>query len=157
MDFRLILGFARPWRGTLALCALLMLAETGVALAVPWLAGQFAAQLLTGLAQAGGLLLVALLALFGAQALLKFANSWLLGRTAEYILADLRTRLYDHLQALPLAYFQQRRHGEILALLTNDVARLAGYISGTLLSVVPLGVAETPSTLVRVEPGCTQR
>ena len=51
MDFRLILGFARPWRGTLALCALLMLAETGVALAVPWLAGQFAAGLLTGLAQ----------------------------------------------------------------------------------------------------------
>jgi ATP-binding cassette subfamily B protein len=76
--------------------------------------------------------------LFAAQALLKFANSWLLGRTAEYILADLRTRLYDHLQALPLAYFQQRRHGEILALLTNDVAALASYISGTLLSVVPL-------------------
>jgi subfamily B ATP-binding cassette protein MsbA len=140
MDLRLILGFAWPWRGTLALCALLMLAETGVALAVPWLAGQFAGQLLTGLAQAGGLLLVGLLGLFAAQALLRFASSWLLGRTAEYILADLRTRLYDHLQALPLAYFQQRRHGEILALLTNDVARLAGYISGTLLSVVPLGL-----------------
>ena len=138
MDFRLILGFARPWRGTLALCALLMLAETGVALAVPWLAGEFAGRLFTGVAQAGGLLLVALLVLFAVQALLKFANSWLLGRTAEYILADLRTQLYDHLQALPLAYFQQRRHGEILALLTNDVARLASYISGTLLSVVPL-------------------
>jgi ATP-binding cassette subfamily B protein len=146
MDFRLILGFARPWRGTLALCALLMLAETGVALAVPWLAGQFAGQLLTGLAQGGGLLLVALLVLFGAQALLKFANSWLLGRTAEYILADLRTRLYDHLQALPLAYFQQRRHGEILALLTNDVARLAGYISGTLLGVVPLALTVAGAT-----------
>ena len=36
--------------GTLALCALLMLAESSVALAVPWLAGQFAGQLLTGLA-----------------------------------------------------------------------------------------------------------
>ena len=108
MDFRLILGFARPWLGTLALCAALMLAETGVALAVPWLAGQFAERLLAGVAQAGGLLLLGLLALFAMQALLKFANGWLLGRTAEYILADLRTRLYDHLQALPLAYFQQR-------------------------------------------------
>jgi ABC-type multidrug transport system fused ATPase/permease subunit len=157
MDLRLILGFAWPWRGTLALCALLMLAETGVALAVPWLAGQFAGQLLTGLAQAGGLLLVALLGLFAAQALLRFASSWLLGRTAEYILADLRTRLYDHLQALPLAYFQQRRHGEILALLTNDVARLAGYISGTLLSVVPLGltVAGAGVMMLRIDARLT--
>ena len=148
MDFRLILGFARPWRGTLALCALLMLAETGVALAVPWLAGEFAGRLFTGVAQAGGLLLVALLVLFAVQALLKFANSWLLGRTAEYILADLRTQLYDHLQALPLAYFQQRRHGEILALLTNDVARLASYISGTLLSVVPLALTVAGAALM---------
>ena len=157
MDLRLILGFAWPWRGTLALCALLMLAETGVALAVPWLAGQFAGQLLTGLAQAGGLLLVGLLGLFAAQALLRFASSWLLGRTAEYILADLRTRLYDHLQALPLAYFQQRRHGEILALLTNDVARLAGYISGTLLSVVPLGltVAGAGVMMLRIDARLT--
>ena len=157
MDLRLILGFAWPWRGTLALCALLMLAETGVALAVPWLAGQFAGQLLTGLAQAGGLLLVGLLGLFAAQALLRFASSWLLGRTAEYILADLRTRLYDHLQALPLAYFQQQRHGEILALLTNDVARLAGYISGTLLSVVPLGltVAGAGVMMLRIDARLT--
>ena len=138
MNLRLILGFAMPWRATLALCSLLMLAETGAALAVPWLAGQFAAGLLTGAAQAGGALLLGLLALFAVQALLTFANAWLLGRTAESILADLRTRLYDHLQALPLAYFHQRRHGEILALLTNDVERLASYISGTLLSVLPL-------------------
>ena len=148
MDFRLILGFARPWRGTLALCALLMLVETGTALAVPWLAGQFAARLLSGLAKAGEMLLVALLVLFAAQAVLRFASSWLLGRTAEYILADLRTRLYDHLQALPLAYFQQRRHGEILALLTNDVAALASYISGTLLSVVPLLLTVAGATLM---------
>ena len=94
------------------------------------------------------MLLVALLVLFAAQAVLRFASSWLLGRTAEYILADLRTRLYDHLQALPLAYFQQRRHGEILALLTNDVARLASYISGTLLSVVPLALTVAGAALM---------
>ena len=33
MNLRLILGFAMPWRATLALCSLLMLAETGAALA----------------------------------------------------------------------------------------------------------------------------
>ncbi len=153
MNLRLIFGFAWPWRNTLAVCVLLMLAETGVALAVPWLAGQFAGQLLKGLAQSGVVLLAVLLVLFALQSSLKFVSTWLLGRTAESILADLRTRLYDHLQALPLAYFQQRRHGEVLALLTNDVAHLASYISGTLLSVVPLllTVAGATAMMLRID------
>jgi ATP-binding cassette subfamily B protein len=157
MDLRLILGFAWPWRGTLALCALLMLAETGVALAVPWLAGQFAGQPAHGPGASRRTASGGAAGPVCVQALLKFANSWLLGRTAEYILADLRTQLYDHLQALPLAYFQQRRHGEILALLTNDVARLAGYISGTLLSVVPLGltVAGAGVMMLRIDARLT--
>jgi subfamily B ATP-binding cassette protein MsbA len=138
MNLRLILSFAMPWRATLALCSLLMLAETGASLAVPWLAGQFAAGVMADAAHVGGTLLLALLGLFAMQALLTFANSLLLGRAAEAILADLRMRLYDHLQALPLQFFHERRHGEILSVLTNDVERLASYISGTLLSVLPL-------------------
>ena len=66
-------------------------------------------------------------------------------------------RLFRHLLNLPLAYFQQRRHGEILALLTNDVARLAGYISGTLLSVVPLvlTVAGAALMMLRIDARLT--
>ncbi len=148
MDLRLILGFAWPWRGTLALCIALMLAETVAALALPWLAGQFAGGLLTGAPQTGGLLLAGLLLIVGLQAVLQFGNRWLGGRAAESILADLRMRLYDHLQALPLAYFHQRRHGDVLALLTNDVAHLSGYISGTLLSVVPLALTVSGAAIM---------
>ena len=137
-DFRFLLGHARPYRVTLAFCALLMLAESAMALAVPWLGGELAGSLLGEAAEVTGPLLLALLALFAAQALLKFANGYLLSRSAEQILADLRIRLYDHLQALPLAFYHQRRQGDILALLTNDVAHLAGFLSGTLLSTVPL-------------------
>ena len=137
-DFRFLLGHARPYRVTLAFCALLMLAESAMALAVPWLGGELAGSLLGEAAEVTGPLLLALLALFAAQALLKFANGYLLSRSAEQILADLRIRLYDHLQALPLAFYHQRRQGDILALLTNDVAHLSGFLSGTLLSTVPL-------------------
>ena len=140
MALKIIISFAMPWRVTLALCSLLMLLETGAVLAVPWLAGKFAGYLLDGVAQTSNVLLLALLGLFALQALLRFASTLLLGRTAESIVASLRTRLYDHLQALPLAFFHQRRHGDILALLTNDVGRLASYISGTLLSVLPLSL-----------------
>ena len=135
---RLLLGYARPYRAALALCALLMLAESALALAVPWLGGRLAGSLLADAAAMTGPILLALLALFAAQALLKFGNGYLMSRSAEHILADLRIRIYDHLQALPLGFYHQRRQGEILSLLTNDVGHLSGYVSGTLLSLMPL-------------------
>ena len=137
---RALLALARPQGATLAVAAVLMVAESAAALAVPWLGGRLAAVLLPG-APAGSPvapILAALLALFGAQALLRFGHTYLLGAAAERIVSALRVRLYDHLQALPLAYFQQRRHGETLALLTRDVFVLGGYVSGTLVSLVPL-------------------
>ena len=135
-----MLGYATPYRAALAFSALLMLAESGMALAVPWLGGHLAERMLSGASSTAvtGPVLLGLLVLFVLQALLKFGNSYLLSRSAEHILADLRIRLYDHLQALPLAFYHQRRRGEILALLTNDVERLSGFISGTMPSVIPL-------------------
>ncbi len=132
----------------------MMVAESGVALAVPWLGGRAAEGLLSSQMGATGTVLLALLALFAVQALLKFGNSYLLSRSAEHILADLRIRLYDHLQALPLNFYHQRRQGEILALLTYDVAALSGFISGTLLSVIPLlvTVAGALIFMFRIDP-----
>lgn len=137
-DLRFLLSYAWPYRAALVFSALIMLLESAMALAVPWLGGKVAAGMIERAMQDIGLILLALLGLFALQALLKFANSYLLSRSAEHILADLRIRLYDHLQALPLAFHHQRRRGEVLALLTNDVTYLSGYLTGTLLSVVPL-------------------
>lgn len=140
MSLRWILSLARPWRWALALSSLLMLAETALALAIPWLAGRYAGDLLGGSAPAGGLLL-ALVGVLAAQALLAFASSWVTGNIGEQVLASLRTRLYDHLQALPLGWYHQRRHGDVVALLTYDVERLSGYLTGTLPGLLPLAVS----------------
>ena len=143
-DLRTLLAFAAPYRGPLALCALMMLAESAAALAVPWLGGKLAGALLPGdaaMASSTATILAAMLALFAAQALLRFANAWFLGGASERIVSDLKVRLYDHLQALPLAFFQQRRHGETLALLTRDVYVVGDYLTGTAVSIVPLLVS----------------
>ncbi|MGI9403912.1 MAG: ABC transporter ATP-binding protein, partial [Hyphomicrobium sp.] len=138
MNLRILLGYAAPYRASLAFCGALMLLETAAALAVPWLGGQFAGGVLSqGQTNVSSILLM-LLALFAFQALLKFANGYVLSRTAQQILADLRIRIYDHLQALPLSFFHQRRQGDILALITYEVAQLSGFITGTMLGVIPL-------------------
>jgi len=137
-DIRFLLAYASPYRNMLAAGAMLMVVESALALMVPWLGGRLAAGLLAGTGSAMPLLV--LLALFACQALLRFGNSFLLSRSAERILADLRIGVYDHLQALPLAFYQRQRRGEVLALLTNDAPRLSGFVSGTLLGLVPLAL-----------------
>ena len=140
-SLRPLLACAAPYRATLALCGLLMLVESAAALAIPWLGGRLADALLHGGARpAWGVptVLAALLAVFGVQALLKFGNAYLLGTAAQKIVSDLKIRVYDHLQALPLSFFHQRRQGDTLALLTHDVYTVSGFVTGTMLSIVPL-------------------
>jgi len=138
MNLRFLIGFAAPYRVKLALAGCLMLAETGVTLLVPWLGGRVANDLLAGIQAKVGWILFALFLLFASQALLRFGHAYLAGVCGERILADLRTRIYDHLQSLPLSFYHQRRRGDILALLTYEAAQLSGYITGTLLGLIPL-------------------
>jgi ATP-binding cassette subfamily B protein len=154
MNLGVLLGYARPYRMTLAFCVSLMLLQTAAALAVPWLGGQFATGVLSQARANMSFILLALLALFALQALLKFANGYVLSRTAECILADLRIRIYDHLQALPLDFYHQRRQGDILALIVYEVGQLSGYITGTLLSIIPLLLTAIGSVVLmfRIDP-----
>jgi len=155
---RPLLAYAVPYRAELALSGCLMLVESATALAVPWLGGRVAEALLRsngGATSSAAAVLAALLIVFGVQALLKFGNGYLLGGTAEKIIADLKVRVYDHLQALPLSFFQQRRQGDTLALLTHDVYTVSGFITGTALAVVPLlfTVAGAAFFMFRLQPG----
>jgi ATP-binding cassette, subfamily B, bacterial len=156
-DVRRLLACAAPYRGKLGFGVLLMFLESATALAVPWFGGTLAGALLVG--DAGprwgtATALCGLLALFAVQALLKFGNLFVLGKTAETIVADLKIRVYDHLQALPLSFFQQRRQGDTLALLTHDVYVVSGYVSGTALAVAPLlfTVAGAVYFMFRLQP-----
>ena len=148
MNMRVMLSYAAPYRASLAFSALLMLIEALVALAIPWLGGQFAGGVLSPGSLNANAILLALLALFSAQALLRFGNGYALSRTSERILADLRTRIYDHLQALPLSFYHQRRHGDVMALITHEVEQLAGFITGTLLNVIPTLLTVTGAVIL---------
>ena len=162
-DLRALLGLAAPHRAALALSALLMLCESAAALLVPWAGGLLAEGMLRASNAAGaapaqlgvGTVLWAMLGLFAAQALLKFGNTYVLGGAADRIVSDLKVRLYDHLQALPLDYYHERRLGDTLALLTNDVYVLSGYIGGTALALVPLlfTAAGAVVLMFRIRPG----
>jgi len=153
-DLRSLLAFAAPYRGTLALSGVLMLCESAAALAIPWIGGLLTDAILHGGSGGPGLrvVLLAMLGAFALLALLKFASTYLLDSAVDRIVAGLKTRLYDHLQALPLAFYHRRRLGDTLALLTTDVYVLGGFISGT--AVGPMLVTSVGAVLLmfRIRP-----
>lgn len=138
-DLRTIYAIAVSHGGKLALGTVLLLGEGAAALAVPWIGGLVTDAILKGGAGPGmSAMLIAMLGAFALQALLRFASSYLLDSAADQIIAGLKVRLYDHLQALPLAFYHRRRLGDALALLTTDVYVLGGFVSGTAIAVVPM-------------------
>ena len=140
MQYQPLLRQITPPHSTLLLIFIFMMLENGLALATPWLAGLFAEVVLTGTSRFSisykELLLLWLL-LSILQALLHYQSRLLSGITGEKMIIKLRTRLYDHLQTLPLDYFNEHKQGETLALISHDTSIISNFVSTTLVGIVP--------------------
>ncbi len=58
-------------------------------------------------------------------ALVAWLYTILMIRVSQYTVRDLRTDLFAKLQTLPLRFFDQRPHGELMSYLTNDVENIS--------------------------------
>ena len=67
---------------------------------------------------------------------LTYAQTYLTGWVGERILADLRNRLFDHLQGLSLGFFERNRAGVIISRLTNDVEAIDQLVTDGVTSLV---------------------
>ena len=128
-----------PWR-TLLLVVLLLFAGSGLTLAQPWLAGQLTGAIIdpATIRLTLGQVLLAWLILLLLRGAVEFASRYCIGVTGEEMAARLRSRLYDHLQALPLSYHYRSRRGDILAILSNDAETVSGFVTSTLVQLLPL-------------------
>jgi ABC-type multidrug transport system fused ATPase/permease subunit len=63
------------------------------------------------------------------------AQTYFTGWTGERILADLRNKLFGHLQRLSLGYFERNRAGVIISRLTNDVDALDQLVTDGVTSL----------------------
>ena len=138
MRYTSLLRVITPPTGTLAVIVLLMVIDSAAALAQPWLAGQVTGTLLGTDTSGLSVLLLAWLGLAASKSLLTFFSGYLVGATGEEMSARLRTRIYEHLQILPMDYFHGRKQGETLALLTRDAEIIAYFITSTLVQLLPL-------------------
>ena len=56
-----------------------------------------------------------------AEAGLGLLTRWLSSTIGEGVIVDLRTRVFDHVQKMPIAFFTRTRTGALVSRLNNDV------------------------------------
>ncbi|HEU5082101.1 MAG TPA: ABC transporter ATP-binding protein [Acidimicrobiales bacterium] len=71
-----------------------------------------------------------------ADAALSLVERWLSARIGEGLIYDLRVRVFDHVQRLPVAFFTRAQTGALVSRLNNDVIGAQRALTGTLGSVV---------------------
>jgi ABC-type multidrug transport system fused ATPase/permease subunit len=135
-----LLTYITPHRRTLLLVVALLLAGTAANLANPLFAGKLTEVLLAepgGATLSVGVILLAWLALLIVRAALSVASGYLVGSTGALMGAELRSRVYEHMQILPLAWFQERKQGDVLSLLSSDAESISRFVTNTVVQLLP--------------------
>lgn len=136
-NYRRLLRFVRPYWQRLVLAGIILGINSLVALALP-LSIRFVvdAALVQQSLSALNRITLLLVFLFIIQAILGYGQTMLVGWTGERVTADLREKLYAHLHTMPLSFFNNKRTGELLSRLGNDVSTIQEAVTTTLLSLV---------------------
>jgi subfamily B ATP-binding cassette protein MsbA len=74
---------------------------------------------------------------------LQYLNIYLTNWSAMHAIADIRTKLFSHLQNLSLGFFSHARTGDLIARITNDTQVLYGIIGSSFASL-----AKDPITIL---------
>jgi ATP-binding cassette, subfamily B, bacterial len=92
----------------------------------------------------GGLLVVAVIV-----AALSMVERWLSANIGETFILELRTRLFRHVQSLPIAFFTRTQTGALVTRLNNDVIGAQRALTGTLGGIVDntIGVIVTVTAM----------
>jgi ATP-binding cassette, subfamily B, bacterial len=134
-----IAAFAGPYRRELIVFLATVVASAVIGVLTPVLAGRVVNAISSRDAGATGTVIriafvVAGLALL--DAVFSLAQRWYSARIGEGLILDLRTRVFDHVQRMPLAFFTRTQTGALISRLNNDVIGAQQAFTSTLSGVV---------------------
>ncbi|HWF57528.1 MAG TPA: ABC transporter ATP-binding protein [Candidatus Dormibacteraeota bacterium] len=134
---RRIAGFARPYRGALAVFLVLIIVEAIVGAVNPLIYRAIIDNGILGhnvnlVAVLAGS--VAGLAIF--DAILGLAQRWISARVGEGLIFDMRTKVFAHINEMPISFFTRTQTGALISRLNNDVMGAQQAFTDTFSSVV---------------------
>ena len=141
-SYRRLLAYAWPYRRKVYSAFGAMLGAAICGMIPPWLLKDVVDDVLIG-RELGMLNLLAggIVGLYLGKAVFSYAQRYLMTEVGQRLVLDLRIRLFDHLQRLSLAFIAERRVGDLLSRITNDVAMLQEVATTALVDLVVQGIS----------------
>ena len=81
-------------------------------------------------------MLVVLGGMFALSSLCSFAYARIMVHVAQRTVAALRQDLFDHLQALPVRYYDQHQSGDLMSRFTNDIDTVSEMLNSSFASII---------------------
>ena len=139
-----VFGFARPYRGAILGFLGTIIASTFLGLLPPLLIREvFDDAIVNGDGGYINILFLFMIAAALGEAILGLVERYLSSRIGEGLIYDLRVKLFDHVQRMPLAFFTRTQTGTLISRLNNDVIGAQRAFTGTLGTVVGNVIALT--------------
>ena len=132
-----MLRFAAPYTGLLALFLFVVLVDAAVGIANPLI---YRSIINNGILKGNASLIIRLAILVGilgvVDSALGLAQSYLSSLIGARIVLSLRTKLFEHIQQMPLAFFTRAQTGALVSRLNNDVSGAQSAFTDILSNVV---------------------
>ncbi len=131
-----LLALLRPYRGRVILMFVALTVATAASLAPPYLAGR---AIDDGIKAGDADFLTLILVLFIGAAAINWAatylQTYLVSWVGQRALADLRSRIFSHLQSLSIGFYSRNKAGVLISRLTNDVQALDQLVTDGIVTL----------------------
>lgn len=137
---RRLWSFFRYERKKLIITFILILISGLLGISVPFLIGKaidamFPGEFLVDFESLRIVVLV-LISVYIIDNILVFLQEYIVAGIAQRVVFNLRERLFDKLQSLPIMFFDIHTHGEIMSRLTNDIDNVSVTVSQTTVQIM---------------------
>src|SRR5512132_4485077 len=153
--FRRLLGFLRPYRPSVIASAVLATAAIAMTVLIPWLSGRAIDRIREGDKAGLTTLGLAVLAAGVLRFALTVARLLIAGRVSLGVELDLRNRMYQHLQALELGFFDRQQTGQLMSRATVDLQSVRFFLGYGLVFMLQsaLTILLAAAAMIAVQPG----
>ncbi|HEY4427848.1 MAG TPA: ABC transporter ATP-binding protein [Solirubrobacteraceae bacterium] len=140
-NLRGLLALVRPYRLRVLVMFVALLIGTAASLAPPLLAK---VAIDDGISKHDTTTLLLVVLSFLASAVLvwvmTYVQTYLVGWVGQRALADLRIRIFTHLQSLPIGFYESRPAGVLISRMTNDVEALDSLVTDSVVTLFQAGL-----------------
>ncbi len=140
---KIFLVSLKKWRLPLIFSFIFAIASVVLSVAMPKLLGEITTEAVASLSSSGKIdfepiskIAIALIVLYILFAVFSYLESYICAIVAAKYSADLRRQIIEKITHLPIKYFDNHKHGDLLSIMSNDVDMLASSLRDSLTEAI---------------------